>query len=395
MALEIYKTVPLDVCNNCIKSINVKQYDTKSRFVEIPCTEDGNKILLDSSTTSAFVGYKKPDGNYVLNDCIISDFGTVILELSQQMLAVSGKSKLDIILVEATGIKTENLSGISDFSDLGVAILSTMYLEVNVLPSVIGDSKIESTYEYNALLNGIATLAATEKKMDELENELNTNESIRLNSEESRQSAESAREYAENLREQNTSLAISNCETATENANTATQNCNDATENANNAIQNCNNVIDEANIAINNCNTATKNANDAAELCQSVIDGSGIVLQSEKGVANGVATLNENAKVPNSQLDIANNLETSESGKLLDASQAYQLKSLIDSLTFQLNSLTYRIDELELKINNLPTITYGTSDPIDSVGKTGDIYLKLLSNETVTSDELTNDESTT
>ena len=55
--------------------------------------------------------------------------------------------------------------------------------------------------------------------------------------------------------------------------------------------------------AISACEEATSNANTAAEACQEILD-TGVVLQDEKGVENGVATLDENGKIPFAQLNI-------------------------------------------------------------------------------------------
>lgn len=55
-------------------------------------------------------------------------------------------------------------------------------------------------------------------------------------------------------------------------------------------------------IAIQNANEATDRANLAAEACEGIVDKTGVVLSTEKGLAGGVATLNEEGKVPLEQL---------------------------------------------------------------------------------------------
>ena len=54
--------------------------------------------------------------------------------------------------------------------------------------------------------------------------------------------------------------------------------------------------------------------------------------KSEKGVASGVATLDQTAKVPAAQLPIVDNLTTNSSTSVLSAAQGKQLKTEIESL---------------------------------------------------------------
>ena len=56
------------------------------------------------------------------------------------------------------------------------------------------------------------------------------------------------------------------------------------------------------------------------------------VLASEKGVTNGVATLDQTAKVPATQLPIVDNLTTNSSTSVLSAAQG---KQLYDRIKYQ------------------------------------------------------------
>lgn len=55
--------------------------------------------------------------------------------------------------------------------------------------------------------------------------------------------------------------------------------------------------------AIEDCDNAATRANAAAEAAEGIVDGTGLVTVQEKGAANGVATLDENTKIPQSQID--------------------------------------------------------------------------------------------
>lgn len=101
-----------------------------------------------------------------------------------------------------------------------------------------------------------------------------TAETTRSNAEQSRVDAETARVTAENKR-------IS-AETTRQSQETSRQ-TNTAT-------------------AITNAERATERANHAAEACEGIIEGTGLIPSTEKGRANGVATLDENALIPINQI---------------------------------------------------------------------------------------------
>lgn len=55
--------------------------------------------------------------------------------------------------------------------------------------------------------------------------------------------------------------------------------------------------------AIEDCDDAADRANAAAEAAEGIVAGTGLVTTQEKGAANGVATLDENKKIPQAQID--------------------------------------------------------------------------------------------
>lgn len=205
----------LDFSNNNIKSINVKQLDTKSRYILVSCTKHGKKIKLDPSTSSVLIACKKPDGYYVLNNCEILEDGSVFVELTQQMLAIVGKCVADIIvfsgelegevdvvglLLTDDGVGNVTITGTNDIiktiNDNGLSLLTTMSFFINVLPSVIANSQIESKEEFNAMVDGLLLLhdsKISEKARQE-------NEIERIESENNRKENETSRIANENIR---------------------------------------------------------------------------------------------------------------------------------------------------------------------------------------------------
>lgn len=135
------------------------------------------------------------------------------------------------------------------------------------------------------------------------------NETTRINSEATRESQETTRITGENQRVTNeearviadkTRTAVEDIRVEAETHRTDEEN----TRKTNEAIRqeaerkrqtDTKNAIDQADLA-------TNRANQAAESCEEIIDGTGLISRSEKGSALGVATLDENIKLPLSQL---------------------------------------------------------------------------------------------
>ena len=99
LGLSTTKNISLDFYNNNRVVINAIQYDTESRYINITCTDYGKKVSLNSSEVSAFVRYKKSDGNDIFNDTTIQDDGTIQMLLTQQMLAATGTQTADLLIV--------------------------------------------------------------------------------------------------------------------------------------------------------------------------------------------------------------------------------------------------------------------------------------------------------
>ena len=169
--LKIIEQISLDFSRNNIKVVNVKQLDTKSRYINILCTNHGEKVYLDQGTMSAVVRCKKPDGLYVLNDCEVLEDGTILFELTQQMLAVPGKCQLDIMILDSSKMEELTTDTDSDGVDTSnVPALSTMYLYLNVIATAIEHSGIDSDFEYDKLTKYISTIAKMEAQATEAAN---------------------------------------------------------------------------------------------------------------------------------------------------------------------------------------------------------------------------------
>lgn len=150
MALEIMKNINVDFYDKKYIMINAKQYDDSSRWITIACYNQGNVFNLSASKHSAYIKYKKADGNGVLNYCRINHRGEVLVELTEQMLAADGICYVDLVIVNKgsamVNVDTGEIITIDE-----TPILSTMAFCVNVYETSVNNSEIESSYEYDAL----------------------------------------------------------------------------------------------------------------------------------------------------------------------------------------------------------------------------------------------------
>ena len=322
------RKISLDIYQPRIVTVNAKQLDTRSRFINVICTDSGKKITLNASNMTAFVRCTKSDSTIVFDEAEIINDGTVLFELIPQMLTSIGRATVDIAIINEAGLQIEDFDKNASWEELGLSTLSTMSFYLNVYETAFDQDEVESSNEFNALLGTLGKVLILEDVVSDLEDTVTTNEDIRQNNEANRQDAEIKREQAKE-----------ECIEATNNANDATDACKKATEA-------CIEATEESIISTENCDVATQKCIEATDKCNSVIDKTGVVLVAEKGVANGVATLDENAKVPLEQLN--------------------------------LTDLMNIISQLQEQIDSMHKVRYGTNAPDNSVGVDGDIYMRII-----------------
>lgn len=147
MSLEITTNINVDFYDNEYIMINAKQYDNSSRIISITCYGNGKLFNLNASKHVAYVSYKKADGNVVFNTCTIDYKGKVLVELTEQMLSVSGVCEASLIVINKGSAKVNIDTGEIIAVD-NTPILSTMAFYVNVCEAPVDNSLIESVYEY-------------------------------------------------------------------------------------------------------------------------------------------------------------------------------------------------------------------------------------------------------
>lgn len=150
MALEIIKNIDVDFYDKKYILINAKQNDKNSRFLSVNCYNHGEFYRLNSGEHSAYIRYRKSDNNSVFNFCEIDRRGSVVVELTEQMLASEGFCNADLVIVNKGGAKvdasTGEIVGLENSS-----ILSTMPIYIDVTETAVANSEIESSYEFNGL----------------------------------------------------------------------------------------------------------------------------------------------------------------------------------------------------------------------------------------------------
>ncbi len=148
MALTTTMNINVDFYDKKYILINAKQLDKNSRFLSVTCYNHGKPFTL-SAAHSAYIRYKKADEHSVFNVCTINR-GKVIVELTEQMLAVDGICSADLVIVEGGNAVVDPDTGVITSIE-GSSILSTMTFHIDVSETAVDDSDIESNYEFNIL----------------------------------------------------------------------------------------------------------------------------------------------------------------------------------------------------------------------------------------------------
>lgn len=195
------------------------------------------------TNTTAVLRGTKADGNGFIANCAIN--GTVVMvDGNKQMTAVAGKSAFELTLYNN-----------------GKELNSATFI-VNVKRAALDEDTLTNDSEIREL-SKIQELVNANERADELIDAANR--------------VDNAKQEVENF-----------ARSATEAADSASASANTAT-----------NKASEASIA---ATTATEKADQVSNLVNNIGDLSGVVRDSEKGQANGVASLDATGKIPNDQM---------------------------------------------------------------------------------------------
>lgn len=347
----IYTTtnnISLDFYNNNMVIVNAKQYDTASRNIVVTCTDSGKTVQLDWTTMSAYTRCTKPDGNYILNKATINPSGQVQIPLTQQMLAAVGKVTVDVMIFATNNIKIDNLSDLDDINSLyrqkEVTVISTMTFYINVVETAANLPTISSSYEYNALIDGITSLITTEDHMKDLDAALNRAETARATAESNRVSAESSRVTAENNRVQ----AEKNRETKTTEAINKIK--VDADEANNQINQNRESTLVQINTAkTNSVNEINSTKNSAINAIVAQKEDSITAIRTEKD--NSITAIGTEKNNSIAAINTAKETAVSSATSAIDQEKTSALRALDNKEKSSVTEITSTKDTLMNEIN--------------------------------------------
>ena len=266
--------ITLDLYTKNVVSVNAKQYDNQTRYIEISCVENGIVFTVDKSIMSAFIRFKKPDDNGVFNEVEITSDGKLKIELTEQMLSASGRAIADVFLLRKVFTSNEKPTNIDDIYKINAPIISIMDFYINITPTALDHSQIESSYEFNALTNALAQIDYNNKKVVELDKTLTANEDVRKKDEAERKSNEESRINSElkRVNEEDKRQKAEDVRIVNENTRISNENTRQAQETKRQT---------DTTTAIDNANAAAKNANDKANDLQNKLDNHHFVLTNE------------------------------------------------------------------------------------------------------------------
>jgi membrane protein involved in colicin uptake len=243
--------------------VQAKQGDKATRFVSVLIVEDG-KEYAPPADADLIANFQKPDGKFAYNAAKIDDGNRILVELTNQVLAVSGEVVCEV------EIRAKDSS----------QVLTSCTFTVKVGRSNRNENAILSSNEMTAFDAKWATLNSSME-------EYATVERLRVEAEQNRVSAENARVNAETARE-NAESARNNAETSRTKAETARQTAEGKRETSTQA------AIKNAQDATNKATEATKKAEaalaDQAELEQTLADCKALKGQTETAASNAAAS---------------------------------------------------------------------------------------------------------
>lgn len=313
MALQTTININVDFYDKKYILINAKQFDKKSRLLSVTCYNHGEIYSLNEGEHSAYIRYKKADENSVFNFCKIDRKGKIIVELTEQMLAVDGICCADLVIVNEGGAKVDTQTG----EIVGIentSILSTMPIHIDVSETAVANSGIESSYEFNGLNT------ALEKAEAEYTEVILTSKSWAVGNTDIRdgENTDNAKYYA---KQASNSANASN--TSAVNAANSESNANEYMNNALTYSQNAQSHMDNANTYMNNAKTSEQNAKTSEDNAKSSESNAKTSETNAKASETNASQSEANAKSSETKsLSSETNAKTSETNAQNSANRA-------------------------------------------------------------------------
>lgn len=297
MALQLTTNINVDFYDNKYVMINAKQYDDNSRWITITCYNSGDLFNLSNSKHTAYVRYKKADGNGVLNSCRINHKGEVLVELTEQMLATDGICYVDLLIVNKgsaiVDIDTGEIITIDDS-----AVLSTMAFCINVYEAAFDNSLVESSYEFDALNASLQKVEADYTEVIQLSKSYAVGDADNIRENENFDNSK----YYSKLSK---SYAIGNAGGVRDNEDVdnskyyrqlALESAEDADISKTNAAESANSAIDSADMASESAKSALESATSASESATYASESKGVVMRYVAMAENNMESILNSAQ---------------------------------------------------------------------------------------------------
>ena len=157
------KIIKLDINRRLYDKIVAKQDDTGSRFLLFQLLDGA--VPFNLTDRSVRVYGVKPDGAVIFNDLTVthSATGFCLLELTNQMLAITGTVKLELMITE------------------GDKKLTSIPFEMEVIKKINSNDAVESSNEFRALLNALKEIDDWNKEFADKSGKLEELYTPRLN----------------------------------------------------------------------------------------------------------------------------------------------------------------------------------------------------------------------
>lgn len=291
----------LDVYDTDLQVVSAQQGDKLSRFVRISITANGEPMQFVSGLSATLEGHRA-DGQVVADKCKIEG-NTIIVELTEAMLSVHGDGIYKIVFYGTDG-----------------SALSSVPFKVHVTKNPFDENEVIATPIFSALTDALnkvnKAIQDTEKVIEEATDKIDEMDKLKddlSDMMDELEQAEKEREQAEKDRNQNVDDAIDRINDALDGVDDAIKNANDAADRANQAADDFDNLMNDKFEDVfvrksevgkpNGVASLDNNGKVPEEQLPELPDFENtFVKKSEIGKANGIASLDENGKVPEEQL---------------------------------------------------------------------------------------------
>ena len=328
----INKNAYIDFYNQEYVVFYAEQYDDGTRSITLTPKDGSEMISFSPDEWDAYIFYCKPDGKVCFDEITLNAESKFYIELTEQMLAVAGKSVAQLYLVKKEdgsiiqsttfmvmvdeAIARDDIESASEFSSLNEMLrkIAEAYEQIENLAAK--EQQINSIY--NTAVNAVEKAATA---LDDANKAIEIAESINSTAAESAkdaaESADDASDYAESAKTyaNNASTSASNAKTSETNAKTSETNASNSASsastsasNASTSESNAKSYAEDAEESATNASssatsasTSAENAEKSAKLAEEKADAITDYVNLSESYAHGNTGTRDNEDVDNAK----------------------------------------------------------------------------------------------